>query len=89
MKNIPENNARLWKIKHLIKVTPIVFPYGEPTKKDVNYTFLKSDGTCLVAKEIQVDEKRIEATDEFQSKSTRLDSETLVRDTRMRWLNAW
>lgn len=89
MKNIPENNARLWKIKHLIRITPITFPYGEPSEEDIQYTYLKSNGECIVAKEIKVEEERIQATEKFIEKPTRLDSDTLKRDTRMKWLNPW
>lgn len=87
VKNIPEVNAMLWKVKHLIKITPIVFPYGEPTQNDVNHMFLKENGDCIVAKEIKVDDARLAATEQFEQKSTRLDGETLRKDSRLKWLN--
>ncbi|XP_055389139.1 39S ribosomal protein L30, mitochondrial [Condylostylus longicornis] len=89
VKNIPENNARLWKIKHLLKITPITFPYGEPTENDINNTILKENGECLVAKELKISDQRIEATEIFEKDANRLDGETLRKDSRLKWLNAW
>lgn len=87
VKNIPEINAMLWKVKHLVSVTPIVFPYGEPTENDVDHLFLKENGQCLVTKEIKVDETRLSATEQFRDQPTRLDGETLRKDSRLKYLN--
>ncbi|XP_068157664.1 large ribosomal subunit protein uL30m [Drosophila tropicalis] len=89
VKNIPENNARLWKIKHLIKVTPITFPYGEPSAEDVKYTILKENGECLVTKEIGPVEKRMDARESFDQQPKRLDTDLLRKDARLKWLNPW
>ncbi|XP_055906523.1 39S ribosomal protein L30, mitochondrial [Eupeodes corollae] len=89
VKNIPENNARLWKIKHLIKVTPIVFKFGEPTENDIKHTILKENGECIVTKEIGQLEERFDATEKFESDPKRLDTELLKRDARLKWLNNW
>lgn len=89
VKNIPENNARLQKIKHLIHITPITFPHGEPTEEDLNYTFLKENGECVVKKKIQVSQERLEATEKHEKDPTRLDRQTLKRELRMRWLSCW
>ncbi|XP_064556303.1 large ribosomal subunit protein uL30m [Drosophila montana] len=89
VKNIPENNARLWKIKHLIKVTPITFPYGEPTAQDIKHTILKENGECLVTKDIGPVEVRDAARDAFDQLPKRLDTELLRKDSRLKWLNPW
>lgn len=89
MKNIPENNARLWKIKHLIKITPITFPHGEPSEEDINHTFLKENGECFVIKNIDTLNKRLEATEEFEKKEKLLNGEDLRKDSRLKWLNNW
>uniref|UniRef100_A0A1A9WIM9 Large ribosomal subunit protein uL30m n=1 Tax=Glossina brevipalpis TaxID=37001 RepID=A0A1A9WIM9_9MUSC len=89
VKNIPEINARLWKIKHLIKVTPMTFPYGEPKEHDINHTFLKENGECIVTKDIGPVDERIEALDAFEKDVKRLDTELLRKDTRLKWLNPW
>lgn len=89
VKNIPENNARLWKIKHLVAVDAITFPFGEPTENDIKYTFLKDDGECIVTKEIAIDPKRLEAAENFINDATKLDKDTLKRDALLKWVRAY
>lgn len=85
MKNIPEVNGKLWKVKHLIKITPIVFPFGEPTKDDIKYTVLRENGECLVVKKLEPQENQIEALDKFDADAKKMDSTTIVRDSRLKW----
>jgi large subunit ribosomal protein L30 len=40
VKNIPEVNEILWKIKHLVKITPIQCPNGMPDEGDYEGTYL-------------------------------------------------
>lgn len=89
VKNIPENNARLWKIKHLLKIDPITFPYGEPTENDIKYTVLKENGECLVTKNIGPVTERLEAREAFDKQQNRLDTDLLKKDARLKWLNPW
>lgn len=89
VKNIPENNARLWKIKHLIKVSPVTFPYGEPTAQDIKHTILKENGECLVTKQIGPVEQRCKARQEYDQQPKRLDTDLLRKDARLKWLNPW
>ncbi|KAM3966491.1 mitochondrial ribosomal protein L30 [Aphomia sociella] len=89
VKNIPENNMRLWKVKHLIKITPITFPYGEPTEKDIKHTVLKENGQCIVTKMLEIDNKQIEALEKFDNDFKKMDSTTIKRDSRLKWNNAY
>ncbi|CAH0405795.1 unnamed protein product [Chilo suppressalis] len=89
VKNIPENNMRLWKVKHLIKVTPITFPYGEPTVDDINYTVLRENGECLVKKSLEPQPKQIEALEAFHNSDKKMDSTTIKKDSRYKWNNAY
>lgn len=89
LKNIPETNAMLWKVKHLVHIVPIRFPFGEPNATDVAYTHLKESGECVVTKAIAIDERRLEAAVEFGQRPDRLDGETLRKDSRLKWLNHW
>lgn len=89
VKNIPEVNAMLWKVKHLVDIKPIVFPYGEPTVDDIKHTFLKESGECVVTKEIKFDEARMLARDEFDRKPERLDGPTLANNSRLKWLTGF
>lgn len=86
MKNIPENNARLWQIKHLVAIDAIVFPHGEPTENDIKHTFLKENGECVVTKKIAIEPARLEAAEEFIKDKTRLDRPMLKRDALLKWL---
>lgn len=90
VKNIPENNSRLWKIKHLIEIKPISFPNGMPTENSI--TQLKENGELEIkhlnaAK--RVDEDKIKALDSFKSDEKRLDGDTLRRLSRKQWLSGW
>lgn len=82
-------NAKLWKIKHLIKVTPITFPYGEPTEEDIKYTILKENGQCIVTKTLQPELQKIEALEKFENDPKKMDSTTIKKDSRHKWNNAF
>ncbi|XP_053657929.1 39S ribosomal protein L30, mitochondrial [Anopheles marshallii] len=92
VKNIPENNARLWKVKHLVEILPITYKYGEPTQDDIERTFLKEDGECVVIRKleaIEVANSKITAAEQIRNAKERMDGETLRKDSRLKWLNAW
>ncbi|KAJ8890749.1 hypothetical protein PR048_010258 [Dryococelus australis] len=87
LKNIPENNARLWRIKHLVKITPITFPNGLPEEGDYSGTYLKENGEFVVTRRLKVDSTRIAATDKFLSDGDKMDGATLQKQLRLKWLN--
>ncbi|XP_049794796.1 39S ribosomal protein L30, mitochondrial [Schistocerca nitens] len=89
MKNIPENNARLWQVKHLVKITPITCPNGLPSDGDYSGTYLKENGEFIVTPKLKVPQEQETALEVFQSKKDRLDGETLRKHLRLKWLNAW
>ncbi|KAI8429604.1 hypothetical protein MSG28_000202 [Choristoneura fumiferana] len=89
LKNIPEINMRLWKVKHLIKITPITFPYGEPTAEDIKYTILKENGQCLVTKTLAPKEEQIEALEQYDSNQKKMNSTTIKRDSRHKWMEPY
>jgi large subunit ribosomal protein L30 len=77
-------------VKHLIKIEPITFPFGEPTENDINHTYMKLNGECIVVKEIGEEKpKSLEAADKVHNDPKKLDGETLRRDTRLKWDNHW
>lgn len=78
--------ALLWRVKHLISVEPITFPYGEPTEEDIKYTNLKHDGECIVHKKLEVAPEVIEATNKFIQDPVKLDKHTLKEDARLKWV---
>ncbi|XP_063547652.1 large ribosomal subunit protein uL30m [Cydia strobilella] len=89
VKNIPEYNARLWKVKHLIKVTPITFPYGEPAPEDIEHTILKENGQCIVTKTLAPQPEQIQALENFDNNKKKMDSTTIKRDSRHKWNQAF
>lgn len=82
-------NAKLWKVKHLVKIVPITFPYGEPTETDIKYTVLKENGQCLVTKTLEPEHRQIQALEEFDDDPKKMDSTTIKRDSRLKWNNAF
>lgn len=89
VKNTPENCLLLWKIKHLVSVEPITFPYGEPTEDDIKHTHLNANGECIVHKKIGADDKAIEECDKFINDPRKLDKETLKREALLRWVRCY
>lgn len=87
IKNIPENNGRLWKVKHLIKIQPITFPDGFP--KDTRGTYLKENGELTVLKDLSSSVEKMQLTDDYKSSKKRLDGDTLRRNSRLKWLTGW
>lgn len=87
VKNIPEINALLWRVKHLVKIVPITFPNGFP--EDSNGTYLKDNGELVVAKRLQPVESRVEALEQFQKDPKKLDGDTLRRESRKKWDTGW
>lgn len=89
VKNIPEINSQLWKIKHLIKITPITFPNGMPTENDIDCTYLKENGELMVIKELKPTSEVLKATENFENDPKKLDTVTLRINSRKKWLNGW
>ncbi|XP_075227001.1 mitochondrial ribosomal protein L30 [Lycorma delicatula] len=90
VKNIPEMNRELWKIKHLVKITPVKFMNGEPTNDDINYCHLNEWGELTITKKISdLETKKLELTDEFLNDPLHLDADTKKKDSRLKWLNPY
>ncbi|PSN49928.1 hypothetical protein C0J52_07052 [Blattella germanica] len=89
VKNIPEVNAMLWQIKHLVKITPIQCPDGLPEEGDLGGTWLNEHGEFRVSHKLKVEPERIEATNEFVNDTTKFDGETLRKLLRLKWLSGW
>ncbi|XP_046403608.1 39S ribosomal protein L30, mitochondrial [Ischnura elegans] len=87
IKNIPENNQRLWKVKHLIRITPVVFPNGPPSREDIGGTFLKENGELVVSKRLKIPQECLES--KAEKEKLKMDKETIKKQCRLRWLNAW
>lgn len=82
-------NARLWKVKHLIKITPIQTPDGLPIKEDYWGTYLDAQGVFRISKHLQPDVERLKATEEFEKLEKRVDKDAVEKNCRDKWLNPW
>lgn len=87
LKNIPETNERLWKVKHLVEIKPITFPDGFPTSP--KGTYLKENGELRVMKSLEPCEQRLQLSEDFRKQIDRIDGDTLRRDSRKKWLDGW
>lgn len=47
VKNIPEMNALLWRVKHVVRVDPVTFPDGAPSTDDLDGWQLLEDGRVV------------------------------------------
>ncbi|XP_034246537.1 39S ribosomal protein L30, mitochondrial [Thrips palmi] len=79
----------LWKVKHLVKVTPITFPNGEPTEEDIERTVLTPQGEMIVGDAVRPDPQRVEAQEKFLKDPLRLDGKTKRERFRDRWNSGW
>ncbi|KAF5274389.1 hypothetical protein FQA39_LY07269 [Lamprigera yunnana] len=87
IKNIPENNARLWRIKHLVRIVPITFPNGFPDS--ATGTYLQENGELVVSKLLVPKEDKLLALEKFENDIKKLDGDTLRRESRKRWNIGW
>ncbi|CAG9772628.1 unnamed protein product [Ceutorhynchus assimilis] len=87
IKNIPENNQRLWKVKHTIEIIPITFPDGFPKEND--RTYLKENGELRIIKSLSPVEEQLKLSEEFSKLPARMDGDTLRRSLRKKWLNGY
>uniref|UniRef100_A0A224Z2S6 Large subunit ribosomal protein L30 n=1 Tax=Rhipicephalus zambeziensis TaxID=60191 RepID=A0A224Z2S6_9ACAR len=58
VKNTPFMCKMLWQVKHLVKVTPITFPDGEPTEVTTG-THLSRDGVFRKVPPLEVQEQQL------------------------------
>ncbi|KAL0279653.1 UNVERIFIED_CONTAM: hypothetical protein PYX00_001159 [Menopon gallinae] len=85
VKNIPEVNASLWKVKHLVKITPIRIVNGLPKDGDFKGTYLRDNGEFIVSRKVQVDPKVVEAHEKFHNDKNKFDGATMRKYLKQRW----
>lgn len=86
VKNTPEMNKILWEVKHIIKITPITFPYGEPQECDQGY--LNDKGQYILFNKLRTNDKRLEASHKFFKDPRRFEADTLKKKLRDIWLSS-
>ena len=82
-------NAELWKIKHLITITPITFPDGFPTESDIGKCHLYENGEFRINAKLGVNEEQLEATEKFQRKINSVDKHMIEKYVRHHWDRAF
>lgn len=87
IKNTPDNNMKLWKVKHLVKITPITFPNGEPTENDVYSTYLNHKGELEIKKSI--DKDHIQKVEQSKPNPIQLKKLDLKRQSLQVWQQGW
>uniref|UniRef100_A0A8D8QYT7 39S ribosomal protein L30, mitochondrial n=1 Tax=Cacopsylla melanoneura TaxID=428564 RepID=A0A8D8QYT7_9HEMI len=87
VKNTPRNNMMLWRIKHLVKITPITFPDGVPEEGDVFATHLNYKGELQIKKSISED--KVKEVVEVKPNPVQLKKDDIKRHSIQMWMNPW
>nr|XP_033321788.1 39S ribosomal protein L30, mitochondrial [Megalopta genalis] len=85
VKNTPEVCSQLWKIKHLIKITPVKLPDGEIKADENREYYFHSSGDIYIGGKL--DPARLEATKNFKNSMARMERRTISEKLRLRWIN--
>ncbi|CAN8033072.1 unnamed protein product [Ixodes persulcatus] len=83
VKNTPFMCRMLWRVKHLVRVTPITFPDGEPREGEYAGTHLGRDG--VFRRVPHIDELRLAATEPERKK---LDGKEIAKVLHLAWNNS-
>ena len=86
VKNTPTMNAMLYRVKHLIEMKPITFPYGKP--KDLKDGYLDDHGRFITYNLLPSNLEKAEE-DAKQLKEKSVDGATLKRRLQDKWLQRW
>ena len=87
-KNTPSMNALLMKVKHLVEVKPLRFPYGMPeSESDYPYTFIQDDGVVIVHKELKQEIESRPDTAPEEDRRLMLDYDTILKDNERKLRN--
>ncbi|KAK3100803.1 hypothetical protein FSP39_025498 [Pinctada imbricata] len=82
LKNTENTNTILKKVKHLLRITPITFPYGPPDENcDPDKCYLRDNGEFVVVRDITPKEE-IPLLAERDDSVWTMDKETLDKHTR-------
>jgi len=90
IKNTPRNNARLYRVKHLVEITPITTPQGLPDSPEngflkengefVAYNLLKEHGSLSLEEAEKVQEEHLK---------NNIDIATVRQRLHERWYSRW
>ncbi|XP_072153297.1 large ribosomal subunit protein uL30m [Bemisia tabaci] len=90
VKNTTDMNAKLWYIKHLIKITPITTPDGLPVNDDYSsYHLDHATGVLRIIPELKPDEKRLELQENHHNSPKKMKTDVWKKHARQQWLAQW
>lgn len=87
MKNNPENNSMLWKVKHLVKITPLRIPKDLPDDVDPRSCFLKENGEFIYSPHLHVSEAALKEDENIAK--TKWPKKFIDDHTRKNWEYPW
>ncbi|CAL4100299.1 unnamed protein product, partial [Meganyctiphanes norvegica] len=87
LKNNPENNALLWKVKHMVKVTPLRVPTNLPKDIDPKDCFIKETGEFYHIPKIGIPKEKL--VEDAKLTKPAFDGDHLLKEARKRWQDAW
>nr|CAG4649735.1 EOG090X0EYV [Scapholeberis mucronata]SVE93921.1 EOG090X0EYV [Scapholeberis mucronata] len=91
--NTPTNCTLLWKVKHLVRVTPITLPEKLPEDGDLSGARLLENGQLTFISKLKSDAKAIEDDSSLTKRPSVgndiLDGETLKKYLRLQWIKPW
>nr|SVE77290.1 EOG090X0EYV [Daphnia lumholtzi] len=84
--NTPSMCAQLWKVKHLIRVTPITFPQGLPEDGDAAGALLQDNGELVFIPKLKSDALMAATQSKPEDRRDYLDTDTVKKHLRLKWL---
>ncbi|XP_057369426.1 uncharacterized protein LOC130690425 [Daphnia carinata] len=84
--NTPSMCAQLWKVKHLIRVTPITFPQGLPEDGDAAGARLQDNGELVFIPKLKSDALIAATQSKPEDRRDYLDTDTVKKHLRLKWL---
>nr|CAG4638095.1 EOG090X0EYV [Chydorus sphaericus] len=84
--NTPNNCHKLWKVKHLVRITPVTIPQGLPEDGDFSGAQIQDNGVLKFVPKLKNDAKNSPILLQPQDKKDFLDGETLKKELRLQWL---
>ena len=87
--NTPQYSALLFKVKHLIRITPITLPQGIPDASDLSGARLQENGQLVFVPQLKKDAEQAELQQIQETPSNHMDGETLRKHLRLNWIKPW
>nr|SVE76062.1 EOG090X0EYV [Daphnia hispanica] len=87
--NTPSVCAQLWKVKHLIRVTPVTFPQGLPEDGDVAGARLQDNGQLVFIPKLKSDAAVAATQSKPEERRDYLDTDTVKKLLRLKWLKPY